>query len=76
MELSQKVCKDLDGNGQYDDNDQFVFIFSNIMENPVTNVFINSVKGQGGFASNLASYNERIIQSLETYVETVRNQTA
>lgn len=53
----------------------FGFIFSNIMANPVTSVFINSVKGQGGFASNLASFNEQIIQSLETYMETVRSQT-
>ena len=53
----------------------FGFIFSNIMENPVTNVFINSVKGQGGYASTLASFNDKIVQSLETYMETVRSQT-
>ncbi len=49
----------------------FGFIFSNIMENPVTNVYINSVK-DGGFASTLASYNEKITTALANYIDVVK----
>lgn len=49
----------------------FGFIFSNIMENPVTNVYINSVR-DGGFASTLASYNEKITTALANYIDVVK----
>lgn len=66
-EESAKMYDIIRGSMQLD----FGFIFSNIMENPVTNVYINSVKGDG-FASTLASYETKITEALAKYIETVK----
>ena len=49
----------------------FGYIFSNIMEGPVTSIFINSVKEGGVYASKLASNSQKVVQALDAYIGTI-----
>ncbi len=59
---------DLIRNGTSSD---FGYLFSNVVGNPVTEVFINSIK-EGGFASKLASFKSSVDESLAAYLKAVR----
>ncbi len=49
----------------------FGYIFSNVVENPITNVYINSVK-EGDFASRLASFTPAVNAAYLAYMVNLR----
>lgn len=50
----------------------FGYVFSNVVNNPITNIFINSIKF-GDFASKLAGHESAVISSYQTYMDNIYN---